>query len=308
MNDQTKSSVDFSDRMIGDTKKKLTIMAVMAHPADTFDHCGGTLAHHAERGDRITVVAALQGVRVHDEVVSDKLRFTGGGYADEEAQDMRTSRSDVKYQEVLKACRILGFDDVRFMGIEDKINLVNEPNILQMARLIREVKPDILITHYPNMNFGIGQHPQVGNMVVHAMQFAGQVDFDDPTPAHRTPQLLFAKPDNYNSKPTALDAEALCYCDLFIDVSDVIERITRARNCMVSQQYNGNYAKKSVETSFGTYGNRMNTGYAEPFIRYKPEIRYYLPLPERMERWANEPEKEQLERRGYLVAPYVDLE
>jgi hypothetical protein len=158
------------------------------------------------------------------------------------------------------------------------------------------------------MNFVIGQHPQVGKMVVHAMQFAGQVDFDDPTPAHRTPQLLFTSPDNYNAKGSVLDAEATCFCDLFIDVTDVADRITRARHCMASQQYHGDYARKSVENSFGTNGNRMGTGYAEAFIRNRPELRYYLPLPKRFQRWANEPEKVQLERRGYMVAPYVDLD
>ena len=299
--------VDFSDKMEGYVKRPLQIMVIMAHPADTFDHCGGTLAHHVKRGDSITVVAALQGIRIHDAVVSDRLRFTGGGYKEDEAKALRDDRESVKNAEVVKACKILGIEDVRFMGIEDKINLVNENNIITMAKLIREVKPDILITHYPKINMGIGQHPQIGNMVVQAMHFAGSVDFDDPKPAHRTPQLLFTFPDNYNFKSTALNADISCYCDLFVDVSDVAEEITRARNCMASQQYNGNYAKKSVETAFGTNGNRMNTGYAEPFIRYYPELTYYLPLPERMERWANEPEKEQLERRGYMVAPYVDL-
>ena len=299
--------VDFSDKMEGYVEEPIQIMAIMAHPADTFDHCGGTLCHHVRRGDKVTLVAALQGVRIHDAVVSDKLRFSGGGYAKEEADAIKDDRVAVKLREVMNACTILGIDDVRFMNIEDKINLVNEPNIIELAKLIRKVRPDILITHYPMMNLGIGQHAQVGTMVVHAMQFAGSVDFDDPHPAHRTPQLLFTSPDNFNIKPSALDVDTSCYCDLFVDVSDVVTEITRAKSCMVSQQYNGNYAKKSVETSFGTNGNRMNTGYAEAFIRYHPEITYYLPLPKRLQKWANETEKEQLERRGYMVAPFVNL-
>ncbi|HBN83466.1 MAG TPA: hypothetical protein DDZ89_06435 [Clostridiales bacterium] len=299
--------VDFSDKMSGYSQKKLQIMVIMAHPADTFDHCGGTLMHHVRKGDHVTVVSVLQGVRVHDAVVSDQLRYTGGGQKPEEAKAIRDDRSSIKYKEVSNACKILGIEDVRFLGVEDKINLVNEPNIIAIAKLIREVKPDILITHYPKINMGIGQHPQIGTMVVHAMGFAGSIDFDDPNPAHKTAQLFFAFPDNYNFKATALDADTTCHCDVFVDVSDVVEEITRARNCMSSQQYSGNYARKSVETSFGVNGNRMRTGYAEPFIRYKPELLYYLPLPERFERWANEKEKDQLERRAYMVAPYVDL-
>ena len=77
------------------------------------------LAHHVERGDRVTLVGVLQGVRVHDKVVSDELRFTGGGYAEDEADELKKSRNEVKYEEVREACRILGIEDVRFLGIEE---------------------------------------------------------------------------------------------------------------------------------------------------------------------------------------------
>ena len=74
----------FADKMIGDTKEKLKLLAIMAHPADTFDHCGGTLCHHAEKGDDVTVVGVLKGFRVHDEVVADKLRVSGGEYSEKQ--------------------------------------------------------------------------------------------------------------------------------------------------------------------------------------------------------------------------------
>ena len=35
---------------------KLNILAVVAHPADSFDMIGGTLANHVEDGDRVTLV------------------------------------------------------------------------------------------------------------------------------------------------------------------------------------------------------------------------------------------------------------
>ena len=298
----------FADKMIGDTKEKLKLLAIMAHPADTFDHCGGTLCHHAEKGDDVTVVGVLKGFRVHDEVVADKLRVSGGEYSEEQKNAIIKDRSEAKYNDVYKACGILGITDVRFLEVEDKINLVNEPNILMIASLIREVKPDIIFTHYPSANLGIGQHPQVGNMVLHAMLYAGQMDFDDPSPGHRTPQLFFTLPDNYGTKASVLDGESTCYCDLLIDVSDVADRMTRATNCMISQQYNSNYARKGTEVSFGHPGQIARTAYAEPFISYYPETRYYVPLSRRRKEWANEPERLTLERRGELIATTVDLD
>jgi LmbE family N-acetylglucosaminyl deacetylase len=301
-------SIDFSDKMAGETDKQLQILVIMAHPADTFDHCGGTMAHHIERGDKVTVVGMYQGVHIHDEVIADQMRLSGATLTDEESEKLRDTREDVKNKEVIEACGILGITDVRFMGIEDKINLINEPTIVEIAKIIREIKPDILITHYPVIMQGFDAHGQAGEMVLRAAGYAGNLDFSDPNPGHRTPQILYSNPDNYLAKGSVLHSESNCYCDLFIDVSDVADKITKARNAMVSQQYNGNYARKSVEGNMGKMGDAMGTGYAEAFVRHKPELRYYLPLPKRLEAWANESEKEQLERRGYMIAPYVDLD
>ena len=302
--------MDFSDKMAGDTEKQLQILVITAHPADTFDHCGGTMCHHVERGDKVTVVGMYQGVHIHDEEIADKLRVKGKKFEKNESEQLRNTREDVKNEEVIKACKILGITDVRFMGLEDRINLVNEPQIIEIARLIREVKPDILITHYPQIQCGYDAHGQAGEMVLRAAYYAGNIDFydPDPKPAHRIPQILYTNPDNYLGKSSVLHAESTCYCDLFIDVSDVAEKIVKARNTMASQQYNGGYARKSVEGAIGKFGDVVRTSYAEAFIRHKPEVRYYIPLPKRLEAWANELEKEQLERRGYMVAPYCDLD
>ena len=50
--------------------KKLTILVVGGHPADVFDHCGGTLAKHIANGDRVVCLAITQGLNVHDIVIT----------------------------------------------------------------------------------------------------------------------------------------------------------------------------------------------------------------------------------------------
>ena len=37
--------------------RPLRLLCVGGHPADTFDCCGGALAHHVQNGDSVTVVA-----------------------------------------------------------------------------------------------------------------------------------------------------------------------------------------------------------------------------------------------------------
>lgn len=46
----------------------MKILVIAGHPADMFDHCGGTLLRHIQRGDEVTCVSLTQGLRVHDEV------------------------------------------------------------------------------------------------------------------------------------------------------------------------------------------------------------------------------------------------
>ena len=55
--------------------EKLRILVIGGHPADVFDHCGGTMAHHIKDGDRVTCLALTQGLSIHDTVVSEVFRF-----------------------------------------------------------------------------------------------------------------------------------------------------------------------------------------------------------------------------------------
>ena len=49
----------------------LILLVIGAHPADIFDQSGGTMAHHARRGDRVACCVLTHGARVHDAVISD---------------------------------------------------------------------------------------------------------------------------------------------------------------------------------------------------------------------------------------------
>ena len=55
------------------TTEPLRILSIGAHPADIFDQSGGTMAHHAARGDYVGCVVLTHGARVHDKVISDEM-------------------------------------------------------------------------------------------------------------------------------------------------------------------------------------------------------------------------------------------
>ena len=88
----------------------LRIVSIGAHPADTFDQSGGTMAHHAARGDRVTAVCLTHGARVPDKVISDEMAHREEIPEAGELQGLIVERSDVKAAEVRRASLAAGLD------------------------------------------------------------------------------------------------------------------------------------------------------------------------------------------------------
>lgn len=287
----------------------LNILVIGGHPADVFDHCGGTLAHHVSRGDHVTTLALTQGLRIHDVVISEMFRFQSKKPEPEVLERIIKEREKVKYDEVKNACALFGVTDVRFLSYDDKVLLVTSEMIVAVAKVIRDVRPDVVITHYPLENGGVGSHHgNTGKIVLDALHLAGTVDFDDPNPGHRVAQLFFMCPVEATIKMSSLSAEPASYCNHYVDITDVAELKVKALDIMRSQQYEGDYARRHTECWSGKDGHFMTVGYAESFISYYPEIGNYLPLSEERRERANEPEKSTRERCSKMVAPFVKLE
>jgi len=289
--------------------EKINILVVGGHPADVFDTCGGTMAHHVRRGDNVTTLALTNGVRIHDVVISEEMRFQKERPDPERLEKIIQERCRVKYAEVVKACGILGVTDVRFLSYDDSVLLVTSEMVSSVARVIRSVKPDIVITHYPIENGGAeSHHGNTGKIVLHALQYAGSVDFNDNNTSHRVPQVYFISPAETNFKGTCLSGSTPGYCDYFVDISDVADLVVKALDAMRSQQYNGNYAKRCVEVTSGKEGFYMSVPYAEGFYRYYPEIGDYLTVSKERRERANEHENGKLERMSRMVAPVAQLD
>lgn len=288
--------------------RKLSILIVGGHPADAFDNAGGTLCHHAERGDRVTALVLTQGVRIHDVVISEQLRLGGKRPSSAKLAALMKKRMRVKQGEVMDACKIMGFDDVRFMTYEDSVLTLREDLMQDIAKVIREVKPDILITHYPFDNGGIADHHAItGQLVLNAVGSAANIWPDDPNLPHRVAQIFFMGIPGGMFRGTCLAAETRCFPDLCIDITDVIERKIRAIDQIVSQQYDGAYSRKRAEAVDGNAGLFAHVAYAETFITYYPEVLDYLFVSENRLNRANEPEAEGIARADKLIAHTVPM-
>ena len=258
----------------------MNILVIAGHPADMFDHCGGTLMHHIQHGDKVTCVSLTQGLRIHDEVISDVFRNHIHEYTEEQIKQLQQDRLKVKYAEVIKACNLFGIEDVRFLDYDDEILTLNAEIISRTAKLIRDVQPQILITHWPYQYGGVeNHHALTGKIALAAKTAAASVNFEDRQPAARIAQTFFMLSPHDCSSFSLLGSDQLAHATHYVDVSDVVDLKIKAVEAMASQKYNiPGYARRTVERWAGTFGTRVRVPYAEAFAVEFPEVSNLLPL------------------------------
>ena len=285
-------------------RKPLRILVIGAHPADVFDQSGGTMAHHIQRGDWVGCAVVTTGVRVHDKVISDEMLRRKEIPEAEELKKSMAERAKVKEKEVVRACSILGVrePDVHFLGVDDAILLVNEKTVRQIASLIRKLRPDIVLTHYPYEDAGLGTaHAITGQMVVHAVPFAASVDPGETTPLHKVTQVFFFGQGSAGTRTHLWGAQGGFYNDVFVDIADVADKKVACLDAMDSQGYGGAYARKRIETTDGAFGNKRALAYAEGFISLYSTTHYYLPVSDIDLNYVKATDHESIIRRSYRV-------
>jgi len=278
------------------------ILSIGAHPADIFDQSGGTMAHHVERGDWVGCCVLTHGARVHDEVLTNEM-FRKTQVPDaQELSSVIEERSEVRAEEVRKACAILGVKDVYFFGADDAVLLMDEPTIRRLARFLRETRPDIVLTHFPQEGGGRWTpHATAGQLVLRAVGFAGSVDPGDRNPPHRTSQIFYWGQGAGGIPTTVWDARRGVYSDVIIDITDVVERKLACLDMLVSQGYGGAYARKRIETSDGAFGQAGGVAYGEAFISHSAQTWYHLPTSEYTKRVGKMSDHEYMQTYSYRV-------
>ena len=280
----------------------LRILSIGAHPADIFDQSGGAMAHHVQRGDIVGCVVLTHGARVHDAVISDGMFHRTDVPEAAELQALMNERADLKAEETRRACALLGVEDVTFFGADDAVLLVTEALVRRLASLLREKRPDIVLTHFPREGDGIvNPHAIAGQIVLGAIALAGSVDPGDRNPPHKVAQVFFFGTGAAALPRNVWSAGGGYYNDIFIDIGDVIEQKLAALDCMVSQGYGGAYARKRIETSDGAFGNAGGVAYAEGFIAMNAETHYHLPVTDYALNAARASDHELIVQRSYKI-------
>ena len=128
---------------------RFKILAFYAHPADSATDASGTLALHAERGDKVTSVVVTYGERHHMQWLADER----GKPESERDPDLATMTLDdyrrFKARETERIAEAVGVDELIQLGWTDHEIYFDIDKVHELADIIRRVEPDIIITRYP---------------------------------------------------------------------------------------------------------------------------------------------------------------
>ena len=142
------------------TNRNASILGVFAHPDDE-GSIGGCLAKYAAEGARVYVACATRGDGV-DAQIKDPAIAT------------RETLGRVRSQELACACEKLGIQPPLFLGYQDgEVDKVPvEEAARNVARIIRELKPLVVVTHGPEGGYGHPDHLAVSAFTTRACVLA----------------------------------------------------------------------------------------------------------------------------------------
>lgn len=115
-----------------------TVLYIGSHDVDFLVRAGGTLAKYSRRGSRVVSISLTYGERSE----SARLWRERPGITMDEVKDVRR-------QEAERCAALIG-SELRILGWADGPIVFDRERYLALAKLIQEIRPNILVTHWPN--------------------------------------------------------------------------------------------------------------------------------------------------------------
>ena len=138
--------------MVGEDNVR-TLLAVFAHPDDEAFGTGGTLARYAALGHNVYLVTATRGEAGE---INQNLAGDSGGSVAATIANLPL----VRERELQCACDAYGINPPIFLDyIDGQLPIVHQGQAVgKVVRIIREVRPDVLITFGPDGIYGHYDH------------------------------------------------------------------------------------------------------------------------------------------------------
>jgi LmbE family N-acetylglucosaminyl deacetylase len=216
------------------------ILAIGAHPDDLEISCAGSLAKWAKEGSLITMVVVSNG-----ELSSPDAALSG-------------KMGKIRGEEFINSAAIIKARKLR-LNMEDGLIFDDKSSRLVFIKLIKEVRPDIVITHYPKDDHP--DHRAVNSLVCSSIVIA---QAESPDPNWRVKKVYFM--DSLGS--------INFYPDTYIDIS---ETVSIKKQMLLSHLSQFKVMKKKykidlwdvVEATARFRGIQANVKYAEAFVEFR---------------------------------------
>lgn len=265
-------------------RQKLRILTVSAHPHD-WTWFSGTLGIHTASGDEATVCIVTHGGTTHRELYLDELRKPEADRNPDIINESIDDYIEQKAKEMRKAAVLFGVTDVRMLNFPDKpFTLQQYPEVVdQLADLIREVRPHILITESPFTDdlrpvAHRSDHTEVGRAALEAKEQAGYPRLGVERSPHNVPLTYWPG--------EVFDRSQL---DFVVELSpEWFEKRVQGEAFYQSQGHDPELARSRLMVEVGQMGRTLRTSYGEGFVRERPELLARLPAPELMLEQAEE--------------------
>jgi LmbE family N-acetylglucosaminyl deacetylase len=161
---------------------KLTLMTVFAHPDDEAFGSGGTLTRYAAEGVDVHLVTATRGEAGESRI----------------PEANRANMPFVRERELRCACETFGINPPHFMDyLDGQLPIVHQGQaVAKLTRIIREIKPQVILTFGPDGGYGHYDHIVVHRWATIAVGLAADPawfadQLDDTHPLHQVNKLYF---------------------------------------------------------------------------------------------------------------------
>ena len=205
-------------------RKKLSILTIGGHPKDANLDSGGTMANHVAAGDRVTTLCPTHGLSHHIEAIAKYEE-------DRKMPDLEALKAELM-QQLVDAAGELGVTDVRNLGHDDDVPVVERQIIEEIADVIGDVLPDIIITHVPTDS--VPGHAVATQMTLLAMEAASGFRVGKSHPPHKPSQVFsHAKAGRTNVQESNISRVPTH----IVDITDSVFKKAAAMNRFRTQGY-----------------------------------------------------------------------
>jgi LmbE family N-acetylglucosaminyl deacetylase len=209
-----------------------TVFACFAHPDDEMGALG-TLANHADRGDRVVVAWMTSG---------EHTSMSKAKSPEDVARERRAHGQEVG--------KIIGCEAVFFEYGDTQVQLTREAAV-QMGRFIAELKPEAIIT-WDSFN-SHPDHRETSKIIMDAARFARLPRLVEPHTPHRLDLPIYQYVDHRSRDPI-----------VYVDVSEQIEKILKA-TAVYAEAFDWTNVDERVRVRRASIGMQCGVRYAERF-------------------------------------------